>query len=47
LIRQLSGREMEVMKLIAAVLTNAEIAERLVLSESTAMTHVARGFLRS
>jgi DNA-binding NarL/FixJ family response regulator len=40
--RLLSNREMEVLKLIAAGFTNAEIAQRLVLGESTVKTHVAR-----
>ncbi|MFF0450435.1 response regulator [Streptomyces sp. NPDC004609] len=38
----LTGREREVMHLVAAGLTNDEIAERLVLSPSTAKTHVSR-----
>ncbi|WP_329223616.1 response regulator transcription factor [Streptomyces sp. NBC_01485] len=38
----LTGREREVMRLVAAGLTNDEIAERLVLQLSTAKTHVSR-----
>jgi DNA-binding NarL/FixJ family response regulator len=38
----LTDREREVMRLVAAGLTNDEIAERLVLSRSTAKTHVSR-----
>ncbi|MFD8571100.1 response regulator [Streptomyces sp. NPDC059639] len=38
----LTGREREVTRLIAAGCTNAEIAERLVVSPLTAKTHVSR-----
>jgi DNA-binding NarL/FixJ family response regulator len=38
----LTEREREVMSLVAAGLTNDEIAERLVLSPATAKTHVSR-----
>ncbi|MEU0650007.1 response regulator transcription factor [Streptomyces umbrinus] len=38
----LTDREREVMQLVAAGLTNDEIAERLVLQVSTAKTHVSR-----
>ena len=43
---ELTGRELEVLELVAARLSNAEIAERLVLSPLTAKTHVARLFMK-
>jgi DNA-binding CsgD family transcriptional regulator len=38
----LSAREVEVLRLVAAGLTNREIAERLVLSEKTIENHLSR-----
>ena len=40
----LSGRELEVLGLVAEGLTNRQIAERLVISEHTAIRHVANVF---
>jgi DNA-binding NarL/FixJ family response regulator len=42
----LTEREREVMALVAAGLTNAEIGERLVMSPATAKTHVSRAMVK-
>lgn len=42
----LTNREREVMALVAAGLTNDEIAERLVISPTTAKTHVSRAMIK-
>jgi DNA-binding NarL/FixJ family response regulator len=43
----LTGRELEVLALIADGLSNSEIAQRLVLSEATVKTHITRVFKKA
>ncbi len=45
-LQELTDREREVMALVAAGLSNAEIAERLVVSVATAKTHVSRAMMK-
>jgi DNA-binding NarL/FixJ family response regulator len=42
LLASLTDRETEVLRLVAAGLSNAELAQRLVISHATAKTHVSR-----
>jgi DNA-binding NarL/FixJ family response regulator len=46
LLDQLTDREREVVALVAAGLSNDEIAERLVVSPATAKTHVSRAMIK-
>jgi DNA-binding NarL/FixJ family response regulator len=45
-LEELTARELEVMALVAEGLTNAEIADHLVVSPATARTHVSRAMVK-
>jgi DNA-binding NarL/FixJ family response regulator len=42
----LSGRETQVLELVALGLTNAEIGQRLCITEATVKTHLLRSFVK-
>jgi DNA-binding NarL/FixJ family response regulator len=42
----LTGRELEVLRLMATGASNAEIAQRLMVSEATVKTHVGSVFMK-
>jgi DNA-binding NarL/FixJ family response regulator len=46
LLEELTPRELEVMALVAGGLSNDEIAERLVVTQATAKTHVSRVMIK-
>jgi DNA-binding NarL/FixJ family response regulator len=45
-LEELTARELEVLKLVAAGQSNAEIADHLVIEQTTVKTHVARVLMK-